>query len=153
MKKNATEQEKKEYEERTAANILTIVNKGYKDKYDHYGIYCIKVDGKIVYVGKSRNMLKRIAQHMTDIEYNEDKNMYVVLRELKIDHSISFDTLLVTKEDDDEMGFAEARAIRHYQPCLNIQYPKLDNYHSFEYRRLAKHITAEQVLKILDNDK
>lgn len=151
--KTITEQEKKEFEERVAANMSIIVDRGYKDKYDHYGIYCIKVDNKIVYVGKSRNMLKRIAQHMTEIEYNTDKNMYNVLRELKTAHSISFDTLLVTKEDDDEMGVAEAKAIRHYQPCLNIQYPKLENYHSFEYRRLAKHITAKQVEEILDNDK
>ncbi len=151
--KLTTEQEKKEYEERVAANILTIINKGYKDKYDHYGIYCIKVDNKIVYIGKSRNMLKRIAQHMAEIDCNTDKNMYNVLRELRPAHSIAFDALLVTKDDDDEMGFAEARAIRHYQPCLNIQYPKLDNYHSFEYRRLAKHITAKQVEEFLDNDK
>ncbi len=31
------------------------------DKYEHPGIYCIKVDGKIVYIGKSLNMLKRVA--------------------------------------------------------------------------------------------
>ncbi len=59
--KFTNEQEKELYEAAVAANISTIVNKGFKDKYDHYGVYCIKLDGKIVYVGKSRNMLRRIA--------------------------------------------------------------------------------------------
>ena len=35
--------------------------RGYAEKYECVGIYCIKVDNKIVYVGKSRNMLRRIA--------------------------------------------------------------------------------------------
>jgi len=35
--------------------------KGYTDKYDHAGIYCIKIDDEIVYIGKSHNILKRVA--------------------------------------------------------------------------------------------
>ena len=35
--------------------------KGLENKFDHAGIYCIKVDGRIVYVGKSYNMLRRMA--------------------------------------------------------------------------------------------
>ena len=34
---------------------------GFGCKYEHPGIYCIKVDDKIVYIGKSLNMLKRVA--------------------------------------------------------------------------------------------
>jgi hypothetical protein len=34
---------------------------GYADKYEHAGIYCIKIDHAIVYIGKSYNMLKRVA--------------------------------------------------------------------------------------------
>lgn len=29
---------------------------GYADKYDHAGIYCIKIDNIIVYIGKSTNI-------------------------------------------------------------------------------------------------
>ena len=36
-------------------------SKGLAAKYEHAGIYCIKIDGKIVYIGKSANMLRRIA--------------------------------------------------------------------------------------------
>ncbi len=31
------------------------------DKYEKAGIYCIKIDNNIVYIGKSHNMLKRVA--------------------------------------------------------------------------------------------
>ncbi len=31
--------------------------KGLAPKYEHPGIYCIKLDDKIVYIGKSKNML------------------------------------------------------------------------------------------------
>ena len=34
---------------------------GLATKYEHAGIYCIKIDEKIVYIGKSGNMLRRIA--------------------------------------------------------------------------------------------
>ena len=35
--------------------------KGLAPKYEHAGIYCIKIDNDIVYIGKSLNMLRRIA--------------------------------------------------------------------------------------------
>lgn len=31
------------------------------NKYEHAGIYSISIDDKLVYIGKSNNMLKRIA--------------------------------------------------------------------------------------------
>ena len=47
--------------------------KGYAPKYDHAGIYCIKINDTIVYIGKSHNMLKRVAQHYAAIQGNADK--------------------------------------------------------------------------------
>lgn len=35
--------------------------RGLAAKYEFAGIYCIKVDETIVYIGKSGNMLRRIA--------------------------------------------------------------------------------------------
>lgn len=35
--------------------------RGLSPKYEHPGIYCIKLDGQIVYIGKSENMLVRVA--------------------------------------------------------------------------------------------
>lgn len=159
MSKPMTEQEKKNFEAAVAANIEVIKSVGAAEKYDHYGIYCIKVDNKIVYVGKSRNMLKRIAQHMWEIENNEKKNMYCVLRELRhLHHHLAFDVLETIEEsgeqqeDDDKIGFAEARLIRHYLPCLNTQIPHMDNYRSYDTQKRAKTITVKEVEEILDND-
>jgi hypothetical protein len=36
-------------------------NKELLDKYENAGIYSISIDDKLVYIGKSHNMLKRIA--------------------------------------------------------------------------------------------
>lgn len=153
MSKPMTEQEREIFEAAVAANIEIIKMAGAAEKYDHYGIYCIMVDKKIVYVGKSRNMLKRIAQHMYEIANNEKKNMYCVLRELReSSHSIAFDVLETIEEsgnqqeDDDKIGFAEARLIRHYLPCLNTQIPHMDNYRSYDTNRRAKTITAKEIL-------
>lgn len=38
-----------------------LTRKGLAAKYEHAGIYCIKLDNTIVYIGKSNNMLRRIA--------------------------------------------------------------------------------------------
>ena len=35
--------------------------KGLAEKYEHAGIYCIKIDAEIAYIGKSTNMLRRVA--------------------------------------------------------------------------------------------
>ena len=37
-----------------------LTRKGLAAKYEHAGIYCIKLDNTIVYIGKSTNMLRRI---------------------------------------------------------------------------------------------
>ncbi len=50
---------KKNTYEENMYNLLK--RKGLADKYEHAGIYCIKIDDDIVYVGKSHNMLKRVA--------------------------------------------------------------------------------------------
>ena len=34
-----------------------LIKRGLAPKYDHAGIYCIKIGNEIVYIGKSTNML------------------------------------------------------------------------------------------------
>ena len=46
------------YEDNMAAMLR---RKGYAPKYDHAGIYCIYLDDTLVYIGKSINMLERVA--------------------------------------------------------------------------------------------
>jgi len=54
--------------------------KGLAEKYEHAGIYCIKIDEKIVYIGKSHNMLKRVAQHYAGIQMQSERK-YRILAE------------------------------------------------------------------------
>ena len=45
-----------------ADNVYAMLRRrGLSPKYEHPGIYCIKLDGQIVYIGKSENMLVRVA--------------------------------------------------------------------------------------------
>ena len=55
--------------------------KGLAKKYEHAGIYCIKVNNQIVYIGKSMNMLWRVAQHYVGIQTGSEKK-YRILAEL-----------------------------------------------------------------------
>ena len=41
----------------------SLKRKGLAPKFERAGIYAILLDGKIVYIGKSVNMLARMAQH------------------------------------------------------------------------------------------
>lgn len=53
------------YEENVRAMIRRI---GKEPKYKAPGIYCIKLDERVVYIGKSVNMLERVAAHYVGIE-------------------------------------------------------------------------------------
>lgn len=48
----------KSYVDRVADKLR---RSGHATKYEHPGIYCIKVDDRMVYVGKSVDMLERVA--------------------------------------------------------------------------------------------
>ena len=67
--------------------------KGLADKYEHPGIYCIKINEKIVYVGKSRNMLQRIAEHYVGIKVEKEKKYRIMAEAQRKGYSINFDVL------------------------------------------------------------
>ena len=72
--------------------------KGYDQKYERAGIYCIKVDDRIVYIGKSHNMLKRVASHYAAIK-GETERKYRILSEVqRKGHVIGFDVLYYAQE-------------------------------------------------------
>ena len=68
--------------------------RGLAPKYEHPGIYCIKLDDQIVYIGKSKNMLERIASHYVGIRQGSELK-YRILWEAreKLDCPIQFDVL------------------------------------------------------------
>ena len=124
--------------------------KGYAPKYEYAGIYCIKVDNTIVYVGKSRNMLKRVAQHYVGIRLENEKK-YRILAELKRKgHCIGFDVLYYAqahqyKKVSAEIGQKEGEYIRQLQPLLNTQIPTEENWKNWE----VQPVDAKKVLSML----
>lgn len=115
--------------------------KGLADKYEHPGIYCIKINGKIVYVGKSRNMLQRIAEHYVGIKTGKEKKYRIMAEAQHKGHSIDFDVLYYATARTpsaiiEEIGEKEGEYIRQYQPVLNTQIPKAENWHKFDINKL-----------------
>lgn len=92
------------------------------EKYLVSGIYCIKVAGVLVYIGKSVNVHSRICAHMYNIENNNKENKYKLLRHFhNLGYDISFD-LLLTEQDGARLKSAEESFIRREAPILNSTY-------------------------------
>ena len=126
--------------------------KGLANKYDHAGIYCIKIDDKIVYIGKSHNMLKRVAQHYVAIKTQAKRKYRILAEAQRKGHSINFDVLYDAKQqwhDDitEEIGQKEGEYIRQYKPVLNTQIPKIENWRLFEINKTAKTITLSEIIR------
>lgn len=118
------------------------------DKYIGCGLYSVSIDGKLVYIGKSTDMVTRIANHMYHIDYQDQPktNKYVQLYRAKEDgHKVSFDLLLKCSES--EVSVEEAKMIRQYLPALNTQIPKIENPKSYDTNKKAKTIKYEEILK------
>ena len=115
--------------------------RGLAAKYEFAGIYCIKVDEKIVYIGKSGNMLRRIAQHYVGIQRQTEKKYAVLAEARRRGHNINFDVLYYAKSTRyadklAEIGEKEGEFIHKYQPILNTQIPKEDDWHRFDNRKI-----------------
>ena len=127
-----------------------LIRNGFAPKYDHAGIYCIKVDDRIVYIGKSTNMLWRVAQHYVGIKTGSERK-YRILQEVKRKgHPFTFDVLYNASsighdQIQEEIGEKEGEYIRKYRPVLNTQIPHADNWHRYD----VVEVDARKVLKDL----
>lgn len=124
--------------------------KGLAPKYEHAGIYCIKVDEQIVYIGKSQNMLKRVAQHYVGIKCESELKYRILSEAQRKGHSINFDVLYYASSQgyyaiDDEIGNKEGEYIRQYKPLLNTQIPKVEDWRLFDVVK----VNAKDVLNTL----
>lgn len=121
------------------------------ERYQKAGLYSISIEDKLVYIGKSRNMLKRLSAHMANTETSKS-HKYEILRQardrgLKIQFSPIYYSLALTEQEiDDDIGFEEAKQIRNQKPPLNYQLPLLDNYHRFEVNKRANTIQLADIL-------
>lgn len=124
--------------------------RGHAAKYEFAGIYCIKIDQKIVYVGKSGNMLKRIAQHYAGIQKETEKKYRILAEARRRGHNINFDVLYYAKSHRyadklAEIGEKEGEYIHKYNPILNTQIPKEEDWSHFDVRALD----AEKIIDTL----
>ena len=65
----------RKYEENVRAMIR---RRGKEEKYKAPGIYCIKLDGRIVYIGKSINMIDRVAAHYVGINTGSERKYRII---------------------------------------------------------------------------
>ena len=124
--------------------------RGLAEKYEHPGIYCIKLNSQIVYIGKSNNMLERVAQHYVGILTGSERK-YRIISEIqqKKSYPVEFDVLYYAKKQThqdviEEIGQKEGELIRQYLPVLNTQIPKEDNWRRWD----VKEIDAKAVLSM-----
>ena len=124
----------------------------WSKKFQCSGVYSISINNKIVYVGKSMNILHRIAEHWASMT-NPKENKYKVLAEAKRRKMIvSFDVLYSAKNNirtdiEEEIGEREGYYIRKLMPSLNYQIPKEDDWHAFTTQKGALNISLDQILK------
>lgn len=123
--------------------------KGYAPKYECAGIYCIRIDGQIVYIGKSHNMLVRVAQHYVGIKCGNEKKYRILSEIQRKGYAIEFDVLYYASSAAyyrivEEIGAKEGEFIRRYRPVLNTQIPKEENWRSYE----PNYVDARKVLKM-----
>ena len=87
--------------------VAWMERKGLANKYRHAGIYCIKIDTDIVYIGKSANMLRRIAEHYVGIKTGSEKKYRILAEARRRGHPITFDVLYYAKSKGIENQLAE----------------------------------------------
>ena len=119
-------------------NVCAMLRRrGLAPKYEYPGIYCIKIAGQIVYIGKSENMLKRIAAHYVGIRTGSEKKYRLLSEIQRKGHNIDFDVLYYAQSKgyaaiQEEIGSKEGEYIRQYRPVLNTQIPKAADWHKWE---------------------
>lgn len=133
------------YDEQFYQECLKQINSSQPGKYDGPGVYCIKINQKIVYIGKSQQMDTRLANHMCNIQKKSTEwqaHKYDILRQaLASNYTIGFDVLYKGEDYDNQEGLL----IRQYNPPLNYQIPKLD-WRKFDINKKAKQITLEEIM-------
>ena len=104
-----------EYVEKNANMIRELVG----NKYDASGIYCLRdrVRGQVLYVGQSKNMVYRLANHLWNRDHSTELK-YQIMRELRRRKvELEFDVLCYCSES--ELDVMEWKWIKEYDPPLN----------------------------------
>lgn len=125
---------------------------GLAPKFERPGIYCIRLDGNIVYIGKSVNMLERMAQHYVQMNKPINHKYKILSDASELNHKIRFDVLYYANAQNkgairEEIGKKEGELIRQYLPPLNYQIPKEENWQKYTTNPNALCITLDELIK------
>lgn len=128
------------------------ISQEWSKKFQCSGVYSITVNNKIVYIGKSTNILYRMAEHWCSMG-NPKENKYKVLAEAKRrNYNVKFNVLYSAKsknisEIQEEIGEREGYFIRLYQPPLNCQIPTAENWRKFKMNKDALNISLDEIME------
>lgn len=81
-------------------------------------VYCVKIDGKIVYVGSTRRLRSRFYEHK--FRYGYGKEIILPWRDVEYDQALSIKIKKSTRYGDWAMD--EMRLIKRLKPIYNIQH-------------------------------
>ena len=114
---------------------------GLSPKYERPGIYCIKLNDQIVYIGKSQNMLERVAAHYVGIKTGSEKKQRILAEAQRRGYTVRFDVLYYAKATTrysiiEEIGQTESELIRQYRPLLNTQIPKAEDWRKWDVKKI-----------------
>ena len=131
--------------------VAWMERRGLANKYRHAGIYCIKIDAEIVYIGKSANMLRRIAEHYVGIKTGSEKKYRIIAEAQRKGHPITFDVLYYAKRKGianqlAEIGEKEGEYIRRHTPILNTQIPKAEDWNKYENNEVNAREVLQQII-------
>ena len=133
-------------------NVYSMLQrKGLAQKYEHPGIYSISIDDQLVYIGKSKNMLRRLAQHWVGIKTGSERQYRILAEAQRKGHTINFDVLYYAQKKspsgiEEEIGQKEGEYIRAKMPVLNRQVPKSEDWRKYEVNEKANKITLKEIL-------
>ena len=66
---------KNTYEQNVRAMIR---RRGKEEKYKAPGVYCIKLDDRIVYIGKGKRMIDRVVAHFVGIQCHTERKYRII---------------------------------------------------------------------------
>ena len=124
---------------------------GYAPRFEHPGIYRITIGDRIVYIGKSKNMLYRLAEHFVGMKIPKEHKYRILAEAKRRGYRVNFDKIYdarstLPSEVEEEIGQAEGEFIRRYRPPLNTQIPKESDWRKYDYNSSAATITLDEIL-------
>lgn len=121
------------------------------EKYSGAGIYSIGIKDKIVYVGKSKDMLNRVCNHIQHIKDETEGHKYELLHGIQNrGYTIQFNVLEyceVNSLDEKEIYW-----INEIKPYLNTQFPHFDNEGKVRWKtRSIRYETVDRLEAYVNN--